>query len=157
MTKKISLSSDLHIRIKKLSTLMMLQDISEARQGERSKINAIINEALEIGLPCVKDSSNPDSFRDALDKSTQRIIMNQNRQTQKIQDGLQKLSVLAAVNESIVGSIIQEVEMLLSANGFELPKELLDDMMTSIPRRFEEQKDYLIGKLIGKNNGDEEE
>lgn len=157
MTKKISLSSDLHIRIKKLSTLMMLQDISEARQGERSKINAIINEALEIGLPCVKDSSNPDSFRAALDKSTQRIIMNQNRQTQKIQDGLQKLSVLAAVNESIVGSIIQEVEMLLSANGFELPKELLDDMMTSIPRRFEEQKDYLIGKLIGKNNGDEEE
>lgn len=148
----IRINSEQHIRIKKLKTISLIQEICATRVGEASKINSVINDALEIGLPCLLESTNPVSLETSLEKYTQRIITNQNRQTQKLQSTLQKLSVLATINEAMVGTIIHELESLLQVNGVELPPELLEEFKQEIPQRFEAEKVKLIEKLLRTNN-----
>lgn len=148
MAKKIELSSEQHIRIKKLSTIEQIQTLAQRRHGDSAKINSIINEALELALPCMIEQTDPESFKNVLEKSTQRLIMNQNRQTQKLLLSLQKLIILQTVNESMTGSIVHELEYFLKANNIQIDTALLEEFKNDIPVRFEDEKQQLIEQLL---------
>lgn len=148
MAKKIELSSEQHIRIKKLSTLEQIQSLAQRRHGDSAKINSIINEALELALPCMIEQTDPESFKNILEKSTQRLIMNQNRQTQKLLQSLQKLIIVQTITESMTGSLVHELEYFLKSKNVQLDPELLEEFKNSIPTRFEDDKQTLIDQLL---------
>lgn len=151
----IKIGTQQHIRIKKLSTLTNLQELQNLRVGEDKSINSIINDALELALPCMLEQRRPAAFSDALEKHTQRIIMNQNRQTQKIQKGLQKLAIYLAINEEMNSSLLQEFEYFIKSNGCSIPQELIDEFKEKLPERFAEDKVYMIEKLLRADNDNE--
>ncbi|MBR2887405.1 MAG: hypothetical protein IKB95_04195 [Bacteroidales bacterium] len=143
--KNITISSQQHIRIKKLSTLSLLQQAYDNKKGDN--INAIINKALDLGLPALVEDRKPDTINSELEKYTNRIVSAQTKQTQKIMLQLNKLSILLSINESIVSTIVQELEFFMRANGVIIPDELLEDFKNELPTRFETDKEILIRKL----------
>lgn len=148
--KAKSISPDLHVRITKLKTLTLLQKVYDSKPEEGKKVNAIINEALELALPCMLDNTSLDTVDKAMERHTGRIISQQSRHTEKILAQLTKLSILLMTNEQMVGSILQELEFFLLANGIKIPEELLSEFKDNLPERFENDKEILIEKLIKK-------
>lgn len=147
MKKNTQISPQLHIRIQKTKTMDQLNELISSREGKSQKVNSIINEALEMALPCMLEGSHPQAMDDILEKHTQRIIMNTNRQATRLNSTLNKLAILLITNESIVGTIVQELEYFMAANGIDISEELMHDFMDTLPARFEEEKKALIEKL----------
>lgn len=148
--KARTVSSDLHIRITKLKTLTLLQKVYDSKSEERKKINTIINEALELALPCMLDNTSLDTIDKTLERHTGRILSQQYKHTEKILSQLTKLSILLITNEQMVSSVLQELEFFLLANGIKIPEELLSEFKDNLPERFEKDKEILIEKLIKK-------
>lgn len=141
-------SPDLHVRIQKEKTLDQLNELQSLREGKAQTVNSIINEALEMALPYMLEGGRPQAMEDVLEKHTQRIIMNINRQASRLNTSLQKLSILSIINEAMVGSIVQELEYFIKANGVPIPDELLEDFKNEIPKRFDAEKQKLIETLL---------
>lgn len=141
-------SPDLHVRIQKEKTLDQLNELQSLREGKAQTVNSIINEALEMALPYMLEGGRPQAMEDVLEKHTQRIIMNINRQVSRLNTSLQKLSILSIINEAMVGSIVQELEYFIKANGVPIPDELLEDFKNEIPKRFDAEKQKLIETLL---------
>ena len=98
-------------------------------------------------MPALVEDRKPDTINSELEKYTNRIVSAQTKQTQKIMLQLNKLSILLSINESIVSTIVQELEFFMRANGVIIPDELLEDFKNELPTRFETDKEILIRKL----------
>ena len=147
MKKNSQISPDLHVRIQKTKTMEQLTELISSREGKSQKVNSIINEALEMALPYMLEGGRPQAMDDILEKYTQRVIMNTNRQAARLNTTLNKLAILSITNESIVGTIVQELEYFMAANGINVSEELMHDFMDTLPERFEKEKAALIEKL----------
>lgn len=153
MPKATTFHSDVHLRIKNVKNIELVEKIYNESSSDKITINDILNDALDIGLSSLAEGSPaPSTISDMMKKETDRILKNQNRCTQNLMSQIDKLLALNLVQEEMIGSIIQEFEFFLKANGISIDDELLKKFKLSLPARFEESKQYYINTLVGEDN-----
>lgn len=145
MPRHPSVSSDLHIRIKKSSTLDAIKDLYKTKKFE--SINDIVNIALEKGLPAIYAASDtlPGSVAE---KVSEQVIKHLSPVTDALLLNMKKITVLQSVQESMLGSMIQEFEFFLKTKGVTIDPRLLDEFRFRLPQRFEDDKQELIDRLF---------
>lgn len=156
MARPTTFACEKRLRITKVKTHEDLKTAYRLNGGKKS-LNALMNEALELGLKTMIEGELPTpTFENALYNATQRIIMNQNRTTAKLLRGMQKITVLQAVFEPMLSTIIQELEFYLKTKGIELDAEFKADIMQNSPLRFEELKTEMINNIMGEPYKDDD-
>lgn len=151
--KKRTLSSELHLRIKKVKTLEQIEEVYNDSTLNYKTINDVLNDAIEIGVKAIKDgNAAPENVQQIIKKEVKRCIDTQYRCTNKVMLQLRKITILESVQELILSSLVQEFELYLKAQGIKLDEKMLEDFKNSLPKRFEEDKQYFISRLLVDDN-----
>lgn len=126
-----------------------------------SSLSDILNAAIEAGLKVIQNNDlSPSSFEEIVKKEVKKSIDTQYRCTKKLMLQIKKLTILESVQELMISSLLQEFEFYLKAQGVRLDDRMLEDFKASLPKRFEDDKQYFISTLMDNtsdnDNKDEE-
>lgn len=139
---KSSFPTERKIRLTNASTERQIQEILD--QGKYKSVNAIINAALELGLPALKDEQLDVSTADSIvSRITSAIALS----TDRLLLGQKKILILQTIQEEMIASIIQELEFFCKTNGISFDDALLEKFQRTLPQRFEKDKVALISKI----------
>lgn len=135
-------SHEMRIRIKNVNTLDMIKQVYSTKQFK--SINEIVNTALERGLPQLLDGNT------ALDCSeiSKNLLEELTPITQSLLFNMKKITILQTVQESMISSLLQELEFYFKVKGITIDPALLDEFRLALPDRFEEDKQELIERLF---------
>lgn len=155
MARRLSISSEFHLRIRRRSTLDYIQNLFDSK--EYDSVNEILNTALEKGLPAMIENAEaviPDNIAKTV---ADRVIEELSPLTDSLLLNMKKVTVLQTVQEAMLGSLIQEFEFFLKTKGITLDPKLLDEFRFSIPDRFEKDKQELIDRLFNSIQGSDDD
>lgn len=142
MPKPSSFPTERKIRLTSANTERQIQEILE--QGKYKSVNAIINAALELGLPALKDEQlDPSLAENIVRKITSAIAVS----TDRLLLGQKKILILQTIQEEMIASMIQELEFFCKSNGISFDEALLEKFQRTLPQRFEKDKNTLISKI----------
>ena len=157
--KPVSFSPEMKIRIKKTSTMSLVEELYESQKFD--SINSIINIGLEKGLPIVAGKQLALDGEEIANRVSEEILDKLVPFSNSILFNLRKLAVLQTVQETMLSSLIQEFEFFLQTKGIVLDEELLEEFRLKLPDRFDEDKQELIFRLFEaeekRNNQDGED
>ncbi|MBE6537791.1 MAG: hypothetical protein E7673_07595 [Ruminococcaceae bacterium] len=148
MAKK-TVSHELRVRVTKPKILDMINEIKE--QGHYASANAMLNDALERGLPYISGKKTPEvnaNTREIVKKVSEAVSAQLSDFEYKMLFNMKKIQVLQTIQEQMLGSFIQEFEFFLQTNGIRLDKALLEKFKESLPERFESDKQAYINQLL---------
>ena len=148
-------SSEIRVRIKNVDTLEQIKNIYSSRRFK--SINEIINAALELGLPLLDQKAT--QYADAGEQAD-RLIQQLSPLVNSLIFNMKKITVLQTVQESMIGSLIQELEFYMKIKGVDIDPALLDEFRLYLPDRFEQDKQELIERLFdaaSSANGEDDE
>lgn len=149
-------SHEMKIRIKNIDTMDNLKKIYETKKYD--SVNSIVNAALEKGLPLLlsgeESLGNPSLIAT---KVAEQVLQQLSPLANSLLFNMRKITVLQTVQESILGSLIQEFEFYLKTKGVSIDPVLLEEFRMSLPTRFEQDKQVLIERLFNAADTAEEE
>lgn len=148
MAKK-SVYHELRIRVNKPKIMDLINDIN--KQGHYPSVNAMLNDALERGLPYISGKKSPETnanTRDIVKKVTEAVSTQLSEFEYKMIFNMKKIQILQTIQEQMLGSMLNEFEFFLATNGVKLDAALLDKFKESLPERFEIEKQGYIEQLL---------
>lgn len=148
-------SHELKIRIKKAETLDTLKEVYKTKKY--SSINAAVNAALEKGLPLLlADSDYGVNPKKLASQISEQVLEQLLPISNSLIFNMRKITVLQTVQESMLGSLIQELEFFLKIKGISIDPAILEDFRLTLPTRFENDKQEMIERLFAAADASEE-
>lgn len=142
MPKPSTFPSEKKIRLSSVKLEKQIQELYDS--GKYKSVNAIINAALELGLPALKEENLDPSVADSIvSRITSAIAVS----TDRLLLGQKKILILQTIQEEMIASMIQELEFFCKSNGISFDEALLEKFQRTLPQRFEKDKNTLISKI----------
>lgn len=146
---------EIRVKLKKVETLELLKKVYETQKYKTA--TAIINAALEKGLPLLlsgeERSVNPDQLAN---KVAEQVLEKFTPISNSLLFNMRKIAVLQTVQESMLGSLLQEFEFFLKTKGVSIDPAILEEFRIALPDRFENDKQDLIERLFDAADATEE-
>ncbi|MBO5416763.1 MAG: hypothetical protein J6A83_09060 [Clostridia bacterium] len=157
MAKK-SVSNELRIRVTKPKVMDMINTIKA--QGHYTTVNAMLNDALERGLPYISGKKSPEvnaNTREIVKRVSEAVASQLSEFEYKVIFNMKKIQILQTIQEQMLGSLVNEFEFFLSTNGIKLDSALLESFKESLPERFETEKQDYINQLLSATKDEDNE
>ena len=144
--KPTAFSHEMKVRLKKASTLESIKALYETKRFE--SVNAIVNSALEKGLPLLEGKKSDATTNQIAELIAFKVANKLSPMTDKILLNMKKITILQTVQESMLSSLIQELEFYLKTKGISIDPEILMEFKDTLPERFDEDKTLMIESLF---------
>jgi hypothetical protein len=143
-------SSDKLLRIYNPKVLSDIDRILELHNPNYNSTTAILNRAIEFGLPKILAEIDPaTSIENIMSNQTDRIIAHLNRLYSKIERKQNRILASVAMNSELTSTVMQELEMLMIKNGIDITDEARSSLMLNLLPPFSEEYDVLLSQIEG--------
>lgn len=154
MAKKKSVTSNrVVLRVYNQKVISDIDRVLAVGNRNYSTVNAIINRAVEYGLPKVLAEVDPQTtIEDIVSKQADRVIAHINRIYNKIDKKQNRIYASIAVNEEMTNTALHELELLLDKNNIAMSSETRSSFMVNLLPPFNGEFDLLLGQITDDDN-----